>query len=144
VQPDVLPMPEDGRVDPRGPRENQAKERGQEVTLHDALGALLIRKEHVLCTRCGEMEPINPGHGTPAPAFISAVTTMAILHLDCCVKAKKGGQEMKVRCAKSATCPNRRRCDHGKPHQYKDWGCPHGTRSPCGPCREIRKKAKAK
>ena len=34
---------------------------------------ITIRKCDVLCTICGEIEPVNPGHGTPMPTFIVAL-----------------------------------------------------------------------
>ena len=47
------------------------------------LELLLVRKEDVLCTRCLKIEPINAGHGTPAPAFIMALYVMAERHEKC-------------------------------------------------------------
>ncbi len=44
---------------------------------------LIVRKEHVLCTRCGTIEPVHPGHGTPMPAFISALESVACRHAKC-------------------------------------------------------------
>jgi uncharacterized protein YuzE len=41
---------------------------------------LIVRKEHVLCTVCKEMIPINPGHGTPASTFIMAIDALLIQH----------------------------------------------------------------
>lgn len=47
------------------------------------LETLLVRKHHVLCTRCGKHEPVHPGDGMPAVTFIMALKLMAARHLGC-------------------------------------------------------------
>jgi len=48
-----------------------------------ALQYLTVHKEHLLCTKCYEIEPIHPGDGTPAISFITALELAAIRHADC-------------------------------------------------------------
>lgn len=31
---------------------------------------LVVRKNGVLCTRCGTIDPVHPGNGTPLPSFL--------------------------------------------------------------------------
>ena len=59
---------------------------------------LIVRKDDLLCTRCGEMEPVHPGYGTPAAAFIAALYGAASRHRVCSPakkKKKKKKKEMK-------------------------------------------------
>lgn len=59
------------------------------ATFEDSvLQRLLIRKEHVLCTRCGAIEPVHPGDGIPALAYIQGITRLVELHAFCKAKAK--------------------------------------------------------
>jgi len=48
-----------------------------------ALDRLIVRKEHLLCTQCGTIEPIHPGDGTPASSFILALEAAARRHRSC-------------------------------------------------------------
>lgn len=48
-----------------------------------ALEKMIVRKDHVLCTRCCKSEPIHPGDGTPAVSFIWALERMAERHRKC-------------------------------------------------------------
>lgn len=54
------------------------------------LDRLIVRKEHLLCTRCGAVEPVHPGNGTPATTFIAALERAALRHRDCCVSDRLG------------------------------------------------------
>ena len=38
------------------------------------MSPLIVRKENVICTACGCVEPINAGDGTPLDTFIQALT----------------------------------------------------------------------
>lgn len=43
-------------------------------------GNLLVRKNDVLCTVCGQVLPIHPGDGTPLPALLNAYDTAKSQH----------------------------------------------------------------
>lgn len=58
-----------------------------------ALDRLIVRKEHVLCTQCGEVEPVHPGDGTPASTFIVALQAVAVRHRACSVAQRKARKE---------------------------------------------------
>jgi hypothetical protein len=53
------------------------------------LDKINVRKDDCLCTDCGGMEPIHPGNGTPASAFIMALRLMAERHMGCSVASRK-------------------------------------------------------
>lgn len=46
-------------------------------------GHIIVRKEHVICARCGKIEPVYPGDGTPMPSFIAALEHLARRHRVC-------------------------------------------------------------
>jgi len=50
---------------------------------------LVVRKEHTLCTRCGGIEPVYPGDGTPAITFVVALELMADRHWCCSFESRK-------------------------------------------------------
>lgn len=52
------------------------------------LNRLLVRKDHVLCVTCGAREPVYPGDGTPALAFMQGLERLATLHAFCKAKAQ--------------------------------------------------------
>ena len=41
---------------------------------------LLVRRDGLLCTVCGELEPIHPGDGTPLPAMLHAFKSATRRH----------------------------------------------------------------
>jgi len=41
---------------------------------------LIVRKDHVLCTICGCIEPVHPGDGTPLPTFVIALMLLVGRH----------------------------------------------------------------
>ena len=54
------------------------------------LDKINVRKDDAMCTDCGAIEPIHPGHGTQASAFIMALEMMAKRHMGCSLpKAKR-------------------------------------------------------
>lgn len=44
---------------------------------------LIVRKEHILCTKCYETEPVHCGDGTPMDTLILAYELMAKRHQTC-------------------------------------------------------------
>jgi hypothetical protein len=44
---------------------------------------LIVRKDHVLCTRCMTIEPVHPGDGTPMSTMIEGYKLMAMRHQTC-------------------------------------------------------------
>lgn len=42
--------------------------------------ALLVRKDHIFCTRCFAIEPIHPGDGTPISTYIIALQEASRRH----------------------------------------------------------------
>lgn len=48
-----------------------------------ALEYLIVRKDGLLCPKCGKTDPVHPGHGTPAAAFIEALKMAAERHKNC-------------------------------------------------------------
>jgi hypothetical protein len=54
-----------------------------------ALTYLTVRKEHLMCMKCYEIEPIHPGDGTPAISFITALELAAIRHADCALALQR-------------------------------------------------------
>ena len=59
------------------------------MTPMSALSRLLVRRDSVLCTRCGEVLPIHAGDGTPAVAFIIALQIAADKHMKCAAGERK-------------------------------------------------------
>ncbi len=47
------------------------------------LDRLIVRKNCVVCCRCGGIEPVYPGDGTPARTFMIALENVAKRHRDC-------------------------------------------------------------
>jgi hypothetical protein len=41
---------------------------------------LVVRKDGVLCTRCGTTDPVHPGDGTPLPSFVLGLAGCAERH----------------------------------------------------------------
>jgi len=67
----------------RAGREEDEEEEVMTIEMRNQLERILVRKEHALCTQCFTIEPIHPGDGTPATAFISALELMAYRHREC-------------------------------------------------------------
>lgn len=53
------------------------------VQLYAKLDKILVRKEHSMCTDCGQIEPVHPGDGIPASTFVMALEMMAKRHVGC-------------------------------------------------------------
>lgn len=51
-----------------------------------ALDRLIVRKDELRCTQCGQAEPVHPGDGTPASTFITALKLAAERHSYCMTK----------------------------------------------------------
>lgn len=49
----------------------------------DGIDHLLVRRDHVLCTICAAIEPINVGDGMPVPTFILALQRVGRIHNEC-------------------------------------------------------------
>lgn len=47
---------------------------------------IIVRKDDIMCTRCAEIEPVHPGHGTPLPAFVMALAMAVQRHGKCANK----------------------------------------------------------
>lgn len=41
---------------------------------------LLVRKDHVACTICGEIVPVHPGDGTPMTSFLLGLARVLGMH----------------------------------------------------------------
>jgi hypothetical protein len=44
---------------------------------------LIVRTDSVLCTHCGQSEPLHPEDGTPMRTFVIALLGMVQRHRDC-------------------------------------------------------------
>ena len=44
---------------------------------------LIVRKDHVLCTRCMKTEPVHAGSGTPMETLIIGYKLVAQRHKNC-------------------------------------------------------------
>lgn len=44
---------------------------------------LLVRQDHVLCTRCYKTEPVHQGNGTPMGSLLIGYAAMALRHQKC-------------------------------------------------------------
>lgn len=44
--------------------------------------ALIVRKDHLFCTKCFAIEPVHPGDGTPISTFLMALQDAARRHPD--------------------------------------------------------------
>lgn len=53
------------------------------------LDKLVVRKEGLLCTDCGATDPVHPGDGVPASAFIMALEMAAKRHIGCSVALRR-------------------------------------------------------
>ena len=51
--------------------------------------ALLVRKDHILCTVCFNAEPISAGNGTPMSALLIAYEGCVRRHTNCAPAPKK-------------------------------------------------------
>lgn len=54
-----------------------------------ALERLTVRKEGLFCPQCCTTDPVHPGHGTPAVAFIAALKMAAERHSYCMMPSQK-------------------------------------------------------
>lgn len=61
-----------------------------------ALNGLIVRTDHLACLLCGAIEPVYPGHGTPASTFIAALILAAERHAYCS-RARRQARRGKVR-----------------------------------------------
>lgn len=59
----------------------------------EAMEAMIVRKDHLVCTKCATIEPLHPGDGTPAPTFVWAIILAAQRHRksELCGQKKKEG-----------------------------------------------------
>jgi hypothetical protein len=54
-----------------------------------ALERLTVRKDGLFCPQCCTTDPVHPGHGTPAVAFIAALKMAAERHSYCMSQLQK-------------------------------------------------------
>lgn len=47
------------------------------------LAHLIVRKDHVLCTRCYEVVPVHAGNGTPMGSLLLAYKSLERKHSKC-------------------------------------------------------------
>lgn len=50
---------------------------------------LIVRKDHVLCTRCHRVIPVHPGGGTPLRTFVMALENLDVQHRTCVSEFRK-------------------------------------------------------
>jgi hypothetical protein len=85
--------PEDGKLFHGMQRRETVQVRPRLPVLEDSLMVdfallltldhLIVRKDGLLCPSCGKTDPVHPGNGTPASAFIAALKSAAERHKKC-------------------------------------------------------------